>query len=241
MPISGLPSVIVCPLAERIRRVFDTKPQTRQPLPQGMPLPSPPTALPVPSAQTLTTDYLAMVFETFLDTVFPFQGFLLIDSQGHLIQSSPYARQLGLGRESDGGSGRSPAVAPASPAAVTPLATAVNHLVQCLIESRQLFPGEHIQLRDEVIFPDQMRVSLEAEWVDLHCHSCIVVTLENRTAGAQQQAAIDGRRYHLTERETEVWQYALLGLSYSEIAQALFISINTVKQHMKRIYQKQEG
>jgi len=206
-----------------------------------MGLPTPPTALAVPSAQTLTIDYLAMVFETFLDTVFPFQGFLLMDPQGHLIQSSPYARELGLGRGRDCSTERSPATAESPEPAVTSLSTAIDTLVQCLMESRQLFPEEHIQLRDEVVFPDQTRVSLEAEWVDLHHHSCMVVTLENRTAIAQQQAAIDARRYHLTEREAEVWQYALLKLSYNEIAQALYISINTVKQHMKRIYQKQES
>lgn len=190
-----------------------------------------PTALSVPSANTLTVDYLSMVFETFLDTVFPYQGFMLIDAQGRLVQSSPYAQELS----------QSMVHQAQSASEQESLPDALEPVVSCLIESRQLFPGEPIQLQDEVTLNDDMQVCIEAEWVDLDAQetACIVATLKNQTAIAQQQAAIAARRYGFTERETEVWQYSLLGCSYSEIGQKLFISINTVKQHMKRIYQKQ--
>ncbi|MEM1310546.1 MAG: helix-turn-helix transcriptional regulator [Cyanobacteria bacterium P01_H01_bin.153] len=185
-------------------------------------------ALAVPSA--LTVDYLSMLFKTFLDNVFPYQGFMLIDAQGNLIQSSPYADQLSQQMTGN--------CEPES--CQTTLWIALKSLVDCLIESRQLFPGEQIQLRDQVTLTNDLQVSIEAEWVELDGQStaCIVATLKNQTAIAHQQAAIAARRYGLTERETEVWQYSLLGFSYGEIGQKLFISINTVKQHMKRIYQK---
>jgi len=44
----------------------------------------------------------------------------------------------------------------------------------------------------------------------------------------------------LTYRETTIAKYLLLGRSRAEIAKALFISENTVKTHVKNIYQKAE-
>lgn len=44
----------------------------------------------------------------------------------------------------------------------------------------------------------------------------------------------------LSDRETEVLQYISEGKSYSKIAQALFISKETVKTHTKNIYRKLE-
>ncbi|ASC71066.1 hypothetical protein XM38_020160 [Halomicronema hongdechloris C2206] len=114
-------------------------------------------------------------------------------------------------------------------------------MAHCLLESRQLFPGQPIQLQDQVSLPDETRVSLQAQWIDLGPQqaSCIVVILENLTAVAHQQAQIDAWRYGLTEREAQVWERALLGLSYRDIGQELFIALNTVKRHMKSIRRKQ--
>ena len=46
--------------------------------------------------------------------------------------------------------------------------------------------------------------------------------------------------YGLTEREGEVWMLRLQDYSYQEIADKLYLSINTVKKHMKTILAKQE-
>ena len=43
---------------------------------------------------------------------------------------------------------------------------------------------------------------------------------------------------HLTEREEHVLKHHLLGRKYSEIKDELFISIDTVKKHVKRIHRK---
>jgi DNA-binding CsgD family transcriptional regulator len=42
----------------------------------------------------------------------------------------------------------------------------------------------------------------------------------------------------LTEREVEVWRYLATGMSMREIAAVLFISRNTLKSHVRSIYQK---
>lgn len=45
-------------------------------------------------------------------------------------------------------------------------------------------------------------------------------------------------RYSLTDREAEVWKLRQQGTSYKEISKQLFISVNTVKKHLKNIFTK---
>lgn len=44
--------------------------------------------------------------------------------------------------------------------------------------------------------------------------------------------------YHLSEREKEVLQHLVNGYSYKMIASEMFISIDTVRSHIKKIYEK---
>lgn len=46
------------------------------------------------------------------------------------------------------------------------------------------------------------------------------------------------KRFSLTKRESEIFQFMIKGLSSKEIADKLFISIPTVKSHLNSIYQK---
>ena len=45
-------------------------------------------------------------------------------------------------------------------------------------------------------------------------------------------------RFDLTSRESEVLELIAAGKTNKEIADALFISINTVKYHVKKVYEK---
>lgn len=47
-----------------------------------------------------------------------------------------------------------------------------------------------------------------------------------------------GEDYHLSEREKEVLQHLVNGYSYKMIASEMFISIDTVRSHIKKIYEK---
>jgi DNA-binding NarL/FixJ family response regulator len=49
---------------------------------------------------------------------------------------------------------------------------------------------------------------------------------------------VDGQGNELSARETEVLTGIAKGFSYSEVASALAVSTNTVRTHIKRIYQK---
>jgi ATP/maltotriose-dependent transcriptional regulator MalT len=52
------------------------------------------------------------------------------------------------------------------------------------------------------------------------------------------EAVINGARIQLTAREADVLDELALGSSYTEIAQALFITENTVKTHLMSLYRK---
>ncbi|NLK35824.1 MAG: helix-turn-helix transcriptional regulator [Gracilibacteraceae bacterium] len=57
--------------------------------------------------------------------------------------------------------------------------------------------------------------------------------------GGQSKAFIDFQvERHFTEKETEVVKLLLGGYTYKEIAKNLYISENTIKYHIKNIYQK---
>lgn len=50
--------------------------------------------------------------------------------------------------------------------------------------------------------------------------------------------AQQGEDYHLSEREKQVLQLLVNGYSYKMIAAEMFISIDTVRSHIKKIYEK---
>jgi DNA-binding NarL/FixJ family response regulator len=47
-----------------------------------------------------------------------------------------------------------------------------------------------------------------------------------------------GEDYHLSEREKQVLQLLVNGYSYKMIAAEMFIAIDTVRSHIKKIYEK---
>jgi LuxR family transcriptional regulator, maltose regulon positive regulatory protein len=51
-------------------------------------------------------------------------------------------------------------------------------------------------------------------------------------------AVVNGVRIQLTAREADVLDQLALGNSYNEIAEALFITENTVKKHLMSLYRK---
>ena len=47
-----------------------------------------------------------------------------------------------------------------------------------------------------------------------------------------------GEDYNLSDREKEVLQHLVNGYSYKMIASEMFIAIDTVRSHIKKIYEK---
>jgi DNA-binding CsgD family transcriptional regulator len=68
----------------------------------------------------------------------------------------------------------------------------------------------------------------------------LLVTIENRYQSLQNVALSEAYKYHLTKREAEIWSLYRAASSYKQIASRLFITVNTVKKHIKNIRAKQQ-
>lgn len=68
----------------------------------------------------------------------------------------------------------------------------------------------------------------------------LMVTLEDCYQAARNRAIAEVRQYGLTARQSEVWQLYRTGHSYREIAERLYVTVNTIKRHMKDIHAKQK-
>jgi DNA-binding CsgD family transcriptional regulator len=225
-------------------RVLNTKTQTKPEPPTLVTLPplvskAGPSNVSsnVPSCDVRSFDRLAMMFETFLDQLFPFQGFLLLDSRGKLVHRSPKAEQFCV--ELHLNAVETHHRQPWSSEGLN-LPAEIKILTQHLVESRQLFTDLYIQLEDVVVVNETTRLQLQARWVTLSAHAApyIVVMIENLTDAVHQQALFDARQYQFTQREAEVWELHLQGLTYRQMGEQLYISVNTVKRHMKSIHSK---
>lgn len=111
-----------------------------------------------------------------------------------------------------------------------------------LIASRTLFPGQHLVFTQSLDCIERRSVRARVQWLDLEdeATSYLLVILEDQTATARAAAMLDSVQFGLTPRETEVWILRCINYSYEEIAADLFITLNTVKRHLKSIYAKRK-
>ncbi|MEM9804683.1 MAG: helix-turn-helix transcriptional regulator [Cyanobacteria bacterium P01_D01_bin.56] len=186
---------------------------------------------------TATTDDLELIFEKLLGQFFPFRGFILFDAGGHLIRSTTKADEFSmlLHKATPGN-----AFGPLDSQSIETTPPQIATLCELLRESCDDYPDYTLQLYDTVFLPGGIRLNLNAEWIELvdQPTKSILVTIEDLTQVAHQRAASDAYRYGLTNRETDVWKLYLQGLSYRQVSEELFISLNTIKKHMKSIFAK---
>lgn len=65
--------------------------------------------------------------------------------------------------------------------------------------------------------------------------------LEDRHAVLQTELKIEQQKYNLTDRELQVLDLLSQSRTYQEISEALQVTINTVKFHVKNIYLKKQS
>ncbi|MEC4816695.1 MAG: LuxR C-terminal-related transcriptional regulator [Scytonema sp. PMC 1069.18] len=166
---------------------------------------------------------LQAVIEGFVD------GILILTDWGELLHVNECARQIcrQLRRE-----GNSTDAVPKD----------IWRVCQSLMDSRELFPREKIVIESEIETDRTVKLRIRARWLSLQNseQTYILVILEDRNLTNQSMALSDAKKYGLTEREAEVWLLRQTNLSYREIAERLYITINTVKKHLKNIYAKQQ-
>ena len=168
-------------------------------------------------------DLFKAMIESFVD------GILIVTTEGKLIHTNDYARAICrqlMPKEADSN------VVPEE----------IWYVCESLIESRELFPEENIIIEAEITPKPTLKLRLRVRWFQLCAtqHNFLLVTIEDCNQYNQSIAIADAKKYNLTDREMEVWLLRRANLSYREIANQLYITINTVKKHLKNIYVKQQ-
>lgn len=171
--------------------------------------------------QPVSIDLMQAVIESFVDGIF------ILTATGELVHANDRARgicqQIGEVVASE-------------------VPSEIQHICKSLIESRELFPNQNISLESEIETKSSAQIRIRARWLQTNDNNdnYVLVTLEDRKHTNQSIAISEAQKYGLTERETQVWLLRRANYSYQEIARELYITINTVKKHLKNIYAKQQ-
>lgn len=168
--------------------------------------------------------FLQGVLEGFID------GILILTDEGELVHANQSARQI-CDRINQG--------------------VLQNNLVPqqiwqicyALIESNELFPHQKTILESDISNGQSNNFRVRVRWLKLEQieRRCLLVTLEDKYQSLQTMVHNDVRQYNLTPREAEVWLLYRKNYSYQEIADKLYITLNTVKKHMKNIHAKRKA
>ncbi len=165
---------------------------------------------------------LQAAIESFVD------GILILTNKGELLHSNEYAREICRQLVPDS-------------ELEDKIPVEIWRVCESLIESRELFSNEKIIMEFEVEKSKAVKLRIRAQWLQQDGNGDnLIVTLEDCNESSQNIAIADAKKYGLTEREAEVWLLRRANLTYKEIAQQLYITINTVKKHLKNIYAKQQ-
>ncbi|TVP67187.1 MAG: helix-turn-helix transcriptional regulator [Leptolyngbya sp. LCM1.Bin17] len=109
-----------------------------------------------------------------------------------------------------------------------------------LLDSRELFPDHSLVLTQQFTAQGGDQIRARVQWLDLPSASetYLLISLENQTRSTYTSALLEAVQYNLTPREKDVWLLRRASRSYDEIAKALYITVNTVKRHIKNINAK---
>ncbi|MCW5314495.1 helix-turn-helix transcriptional regulator [Nostoc sp. KVJ3] len=121
--------------------------------------------------------------------------------------------------------------------------SAIWHLCEFLLSSRYLFSDKLLILSDEIVLDKSNIFRIRVRLLNLDGFElpCLLVTIENQYESVKNVALTEVKKFDLTPREAEIWFLYRSNYSYKEIATKLYITINTVKKHMKNIHTKRQA
>lgn len=127
------------------------------------------------------------------------------------------------------------------------LEEASSSLPIALLELCERFLQEQETIREYLVMEYRgatgETVRSRVRWMTMRSEapSLLLVLLEDCRDALQEERFLEQRRYDLTDREAEVWSLFRQHCTYQEISDALNISMNTVKTHMKNVYAKRRN
>ncbi|MEH2304120.1 helix-turn-helix transcriptional regulator [Nostoc sp.] len=121
--------------------------------------------------------------------------------------------------------------------------SAIWNLCESLLSSRYFFSDKLLILSDEIVLDKSNIFRIRVRLLDLDGFEvpCLLVTIENQYESVKNIALTEVKKFDLTPREAEIWFLYRSNYSYKEIAMKLYITINTVKKHMKNIHTKRQA
>ncbi len=114
-------------------------------------------------------------------------------------------------------------------------------ICESAITNQNVLSFQKIGLDAEIILPDIGTVRVRVQNIKIAQTSYLLIVLEDRQQTIRNRALSDATLFGLTERETEIWQMRSRGDGYKEISAALWISVDTVKKHVKNILAKRRS
>ncbi|XWK88252.1 MAG: LuxR C-terminal-related transcriptional regulator [Phormidium sp.] len=193
-------------------------------LPQMIAVQEPPvlTTKPIKHSQEIELSNLFQgILEGFMD------GILIITQSGDLLHANQTAKRI---------------FQQLSAGEFLSIPEEIWQVCQSLIESKNLFPSEKIVLESEITQDNAVHFRLRVRWfmIEQMSEEGVLVTIEDKHQSLREIVNSDVHQYDLTPREAEVWLLYKANYSYKEIAEKLYITINTVKKHMKNIHAKRK-
>ncbi|WP_445632959.1 Helix-turn-helix transcriptional regulator [Nostoc sp. DSM 114161] len=120
---------------------------------------------------------------------------------------------------------------------------AIWNLCESLLSSQSLLADKMIIFSDEIVLDKSNIFRIRARLINLDGFEipCLLITIQNKYESLKHVALSEVKKFELTRREAEIWFLYRNNHSYKEIANKLFITINTVKKHMKNIHAKRQA
>lgn len=126
---------------------------------------------------------------------------------------------------------------------IKPVPEEIWCICRTLIESRDLFPGQHWSIESQVSVNSSLTLSLKVRWLKLESMAtpCLLLMMKDQYQSVRDLAIAEAKTFQLTVREQEVWLLYRSNYTYKQISEELYITLNTVKKHMKSIHAKRKS
>jgi DNA-binding CsgD family transcriptional regulator len=122
------------------------------------------------------------------------------------------------------------------------LPSKIWQVAQALIDSQELYPLYSVPIESEVR-TEKTILRIRVQWLNLKSyeHPCLLIRLQDQKQFLQSLAIAEAQQWNLTPREAEVWLLRRTGHNRKEIANELYIALDTVKKHLKNIQTKRQA